>query len=99
KSQSPKRFPKPHTFRTALAIDEQRTQFSESCFVELYYKNSHIPGVPPTLSITLVIDKARTIAIDDNGRGTHTNKIGLGRPYYGQKIGFPHIHIPLPEST
>lgn len=99
KSNAPRRMPKPMRFRTALAIDETQTRFAESCFVELYFKNSHILGVPPTLSMSLVIDSARTIAIDDNGKGQHLNKIGSELPYYLERIGFPHIHIPILESS
>ena len=99
KSRSPKRMPKPMTFRTPLAIDEAQTRFAESCFVELYFKNSHILGVPPTISMSLVIDNARTIAIDDNGKGKHLNKVGAGMPYHMERIGFPHIHIPIIESS
>lgn len=99
KSSSTKRFPAPYSFRTSLALDEAQTKFAEDWFVELYYKKSPVPGVRDTISITLIVNKSRVIAIDDNGHGSHLNKVGVGLPQYQRSIDFPHLHIPIPESS
>lgn len=99
KSQSTRKFPAPYTFRVALALNVEQTKFAEDWFVEFYYKKSPVPGVRDTLSITLVINKARIVAIDDNGSSSHINKVGAGLPYYQKQADHPHIHIPVPEAT
>jgi len=99
KSPSAKRFPAPYSFRTALALNEAQTTFAEDWFVDLYFKKSRVPGVRDTLSITLVVNKSRVIAVDDNGSGSHLNKVGAGLSHYRRAIDFPHLHIPVPESS
>ena len=99
KSSSTKRFPAPYSFRTSLALNDAQTKFAEDWFVELYYKKSSVPAVRDTISITLIVNKSRVIAIDDNGSGSHLNKVGVGLPHYQTAIDFPHLHIPVPESS
>ncbi len=99
KSSSTKRFPAPYSFRTSLAIDDAQTKFAEDWFVELYYKKSSIPGVRDTISITFIVNKARVIAVDDNGFGSHLNKVGVGLPHYQRTVDFPHLHIPVSDSS
>ncbi|WP_447590111.1 hypothetical protein [Aquipseudomonas campi] len=94
-----KNLPAPYSFRTSLALDAGQTRFAEEWFVELYYKKSPVPGVRDTLSITLVVNKARIVAIDDNGPSSHMNKVGAGLPFYQQVVEHPHLHIPIPESS
>ena len=99
KSQSTRKFPAPHSFRTALALDAEQTKFAEDWFVELYYKKSPVPGVRDRLSITFVVNKARVVAIDDNGPSSHMNKVGIGLPFYQRQADHPHIHIPTHDSS
>lgn len=99
KSQSTRKFPAPYSFRTSLALDAEQTRFAEDWFVELYYKKSPVPGVRDTLSIAFVVNRARIVAIDDNGPSSHMNKVGAGLPYYQQQADHPHLHIPVPEAT
>ena len=99
KSPSAKRFPAPYSFRTSLALNEDQTKFAEDLFVELYFKRARVPGVRDTLSLTLVANKSRVVALDDNGTGTHLNKVGAGLEHYQKLIGFPHLHTPVAESS
>lgn len=99
KCSSTKRFPAPYSFRTGLALDGEQTKFAEDWFVELYFKRTKLPGVRDTISITLVVNKTRSVAVDDNGPGSHVNKVGVGLPHYQQEIGFPHLHTPIPEAS
>jgi hypothetical protein len=80
-------------------LDETGSQFAEDWFVDLYFKRARIPGVRDTLSITLVVNRTRTVAVDDNGPGSHVNKVGAGHPYYQKSVGFPHVHVPLPQAS
>jgi len=99
KSSSTKRFPAPYSFRSPLALDDDQSKFAEDWFVELYFKKSLVPHVMDTLSITFVVNKARVVSVDDNGQGSHLNKVGAGLPFYQMAIDFPHLHIPIPESS
>lgn len=99
KCASTKRFPAPYSFRTSLALDPSGAQYAEDWFVELYFKRARIVGARDTISITLVVNKTRTVAVDDNGPGSHVNKVGDGLPYYQQAIGFPHLHLPVPQAS
>lgn len=99
KSQSIRRFPAPYSFRAPLALDVKQTRFAEDWFVDLYIKRSQLPGVRDTLSIAFIVNKARIVAVDDNGPSTHLNKVGPGRPYYQKVADHPHLHIPIPEAS
>jgi hypothetical protein len=61
-------------------------------FVKCYFKPSIIPGCADKISIGLHVNHQRVFAIDENGPGGHLNEVGIGRPYYGQRVGFPHLH-------
>ncbi len=99
KSSSTKRFPAPYSFRTSLALDPKGLQYAEDWFVELYFKRARIVGARDTISITLVVNRTRTVAVDDNGPGNHVNKVGIGLPFYQKPVGFPHLHMPIPEAS
>lgn len=99
KSQSTRRFPAPYSFRSPLALDAEQTRFAEDWFVDFYFKRSQIQGVRDTLSMAFVVNKARIIAVDDNGPSTHLNKVGTGHPYYQKVADHPHLHIPIPEAS
>lgn len=99
KTQSSRKFPAPYSFRTSLALNQEQTKFAEDWFVELYFKQSLFSSVRDTLSITLVVNKARVVAIDDNGPSAHMNKVGAGMPYYQKRVEHPHLHFPVPESS
>lgn len=99
KKPATKKLPSPYSFRTSLALDIEQTKFAEDWFVELYYKKSPVPGVRDTLSITFIVNKARIIAIDDNGPSSHMNKVGVGLPFYQKVADHPHLHIPIPEAS
>lgn len=74
-------------------------EFREGCFVNITFKSSSIPGVPDSVSFTLLFDNARVIGVDDNGPSRHLNSVGKGMPYYMQTVSHPHIHFPVPESS
>ena len=49
--------------------------------------------IPEQYTATLLVGRHRVIGFDTNDK-PHTNKIGLGLPYYGQKIyARTHHHI------
>ncbi|KRV12938.1 hypothetical protein AN458_28405 [Pseudomonas aeruginosa] len=99
KKPATKKLPAPYSFRTSLALDIEQTTFAEDWFVELYYKKSPVPGVRDTLSITLIVNKSRVVAIDDNGPSSHMNKVGVGLPFYQQVVDHPHLHMPIAEAS
>lgn len=99
KKPATKKLPAPYSFRTSLALDLEQTRFAEDWFVELYYKKSRFAGVRDTLSITFIVNKARIVAIDDNGPSSHMNKVGVGLPFYQQVADHPHLHTPVPEAS
>ena len=99
KKPATKKLPAPYSFRTSLALDTEQSRFAESWFIELYYKKSILPGVRDTLSITFIVNKARIVAVDDNGPSSHMNKVGVGLPFYQQVIGHPHLHIPVTDAS
>lgn len=88
----------PQTFkhRSALAVGDR---FEEGLFVQLEYKGGTIGEVPERLYFGLHIGGARALAIDEDGVTGHMNSVGLGRPYYKQRIGHPHIHLPVQEAS
>lgn len=99
KSQSTRRFPAPYSFRSPLALDVEQTRFAEDWFVDFYFKRSQLPGVRDTLSMAFIVNKARIVAVDDNGPSAHLNKVGAGHPYYQKVADHPHLHIPIPEAS
>jgi hypothetical protein len=61
-------------------------------FVKCYFKPSIVPGCADKVSIGLHVNHHRVFAIDENGPGGHLNEVGIGKPYFGRRIGFPHLH-------
>ncbi len=93
-----KHFPQAQSFRIALSFDAGGLVQS-GLFVTGYYKQEVIPGLRDKLSLSLIADNCRLVALDDNGLGMHTNKVGAGMPYFRQDIGFPHLHFPVMDSN
>jgi len=75
-------------FLTALTIDGTQP---EGLFVKGYFKADGIGGVRDKLSLGL-IRGARLVGLDEGGMTTHRNHVGVGRPYYGLRVGVPHLH-------
>ena len=99
KTQSSKKFPAPYSFRAPLSINPDQSSFADDWFVDCSFKKSIIVGVNDSLSISLVVNNARIIGVDDNGPSRHINKVGSGMPYYQKTIGHPHLHRPVEEAS
>jgi hypothetical protein len=91
-----KSFPRAFKFRTALLVD---SVIFEGLFVELYYKQQIIPGIPDSFSAAFIANACRIVAIDHNGARFHLNKVGKGQSHYQQSIGMPHLHFPVPDAA
>ena len=70
----------------------------EGLFLDAYFKDSMVPGVPPKLSLCLVYRAQRVLGLDDNGPSTHYNCVGVGMPYYHQRIDHPHLHFTVADA-
>lgn len=82
--------PRGFTFRERLALPDGSQP--ASLFVECYFKTSSIQGCPDKLSLGLFFNHYRVFAVDENGPSGHVNAVGLGRPYYGKRVGHPQVH-------
>jgi hypothetical protein len=82
--------PKGFTFRERLALPDGSQP--ANLFVECYFKPSSIKGCPDKLSLSLFFNYHRVFAIDENGPSGHVNVVGLGRPYFGKRVGHPQVH-------
>lgn len=96
KGQGGKGFPESHKCRAPLSI---HGVVQEGYFIDLYHKYSTLAGVPDKVSMTLVVNGARILALDENGPSAHVNTVGKGQPFYGLNADHPHLHIPVPESS
>lgn len=61
-------------------------------FVQCYYKPAHIPGCADKVSFSLMYNDRRVFGVDDGQVEGHVNFVGVGRPFYLKRIGFPHVH-------
>lgn len=82
--------PKGHTFRERLSLPDGSQP--ATLFVDAYFKPSGIQGCPDKLSLSLCYLRHRVFAVDENGPSGHVNIVGVGRPYYGQRVGHPQVH-------
>lgn len=96
KGQGGKGFPESHKCRVPLSI---HGVVQEGYFIDLYHKRSSLAAVPDKVSMTLVANGARVLALDENGPSEHINTVGKGHPFYGQSADHPHLHTPVPESS
>jgi hypothetical protein len=96
KAQGGKGFPESHKCRVPLSI---HGLVQEGYFIDLYHKYSGLPAVPDKVSMTLVANGARVLALDENGPSEHINTVGKGRPFYGRNADHPHLHTPVAESS
>lgn len=78
------------TFRERLALPNGAQP--ASLFVECYFKTSGVPGCADKVSLALCFNHRRVFAVDENGPGGHFNSVGVGRAYFAQRVGFPHVH-------
>ena len=90
-----RRFPKPFFFKVTLEIDGEAL---EGLFVEVRYKQTHVPGNRDSLNMSLIIDGVRALGLDENGPSLHTNLVGKGLPYYRHVIDHPHWNFCVPEA-
>jgi len=70
----------------------------EDVLVVLRHKSSSIPGVPNSFNAVLLFHQQRLVSLDENGLRKHTNRVGIGMPFFGQTLTHPHLHIPVPDS-
>lgn len=82
--------PRGFKFRERLALQDGSQP--ASLFVECYYKQSGIQGCPDKLSLGLFFNHHRVLAVDENGPTGHVNSVGIGRPYFGKRVGHPQLH-------
>ncbi|MDV9031342.1 hypothetical protein Q7C30_004375 [Pseudomonas sp. RAC1] len=91
-----KQTPASFKFRAALRVGSVRP---EGLFLQLDYKMSLIEDVPDKFYMTLLVNNSRIFGLDVNGIAGHVNKVGVGRPYFMQRVSHPHIHLPVPEAS
>lgn len=82
--------PHGYTFRQPLALANGLQP--AGLFVAGFFATSTVPGRLERLSLGLHVNHGRVFAIDEDGPGGHFNRVGYGRPYYLQRVGFPHEH-------
>ncbi|WP_146010644.1 hypothetical protein [Xanthomonas arboricola] len=81
--------PKGYKFRAAVSVEGLTP---DTLYVEAYYKESTIEGVPDKLSLSLCYRNHRILGLDENGFTRHRNGVGEGRQHYLQLVGHPHLH-------
>lgn len=91
-----KRFPSAYSSRIPLRIG---AEIKEGLFVSLYYKQSFDAGIPDKISMTLLVDNARVLGLDQNGVSDHINTVGHGLSHFQQQIPHPHLHLPVKEAS
>lgn len=89
-------WPNTYKHRSILRVGDR---LEEGLFVQLEYKEGTIGEVPERLYFGLHVGGARSLAIDEDGVTGHTNTVGLGRPFYKQRVGHPHVHLPVQEAS
>lgn len=82
--------PRGFKFRERLALADGSQP--ASLFIDCYFKPSSIQGCADKLSLSLFFSHYRVLAIDENGPSGHINSVGLGRPYFGKRVGHPQLH-------
>lgn len=87
----------PPSFECRFVLRAQ-SAIIEDLFLMLRHKASSIPGVPDCFNAAMFYRQQRILALDVNGSRRHRNRVGRGKEYFGQSIGHPHIHLPVPES-
>ena len=88
---------KPGKFEYRAALEVDGTQ-PESLLFRAFFAPTRIPGAPDKLSLTLLFSGARILGLDEGDLSGHRNDFGAGRPYFGQKIGCPHLHTISDDS-
>ncbi|WP_165676944.1 hypothetical protein [Metapseudomonas otitidis] len=88
----------PNSFkhRSILRVGDR---MEEGLFVQLEYKAGTIQDLPDRLYFSLFVESSRVFAIDEDGVTGHTNKVGKGLPFYQQRVGHPHMHVPVEEAS
>ncbi|HEJ5564190.1 hypothetical protein ACSET8_02615 [Pseudomonas aeruginosa] len=89
-------WPNTYKHRSILRVGDR---LEEGLFVQLEYKEGTLGDVPERLYFGLHVGGARSLAIDEDGVTGHTNSVGLGRPFYKQRVGHPHVHLPVQEAS
>ena len=82
--------PRGFTFRERLALPDGSQP--ASLFVECYFKPSSVQGCADKLSLSLIVHHHRVFGLDEDGPSNHLNSVGIGRPYFGKRIGHPQVH-------
>lgn len=82
--------PRGYRFRERLSLPDGT--LPASLFVQGYFKPSHVPGNPDKVNLGLHYHHHRVFAVDVNGPSSHLNRVGIGRPYFGQRVGHPQMH-------
>lgn len=54
---------------------------------------------PDMFSAGLFIDNARVLAFDSGKPSRHKNQVGIGEPYYRQRVDHPHWHCPVADAS
>ncbi len=81
--------PKGYKFRAALSVGGHTP---DTLYVDAYYKQSSIEGVPDKLSLSLFYRNERILGLDENGASHHRNDVGVGREYFLKRVDHPHLH-------
>lgn len=81
--------PKGHAFRAALTIGGIQPA---GLFVMGYFKADDVGATRDKLSLSLVHNGSRLVGLDEGGMACHRNHTGIGRPFYGHRVGVPHLH-------
>lgn len=84
-----------YEFRAALEVDGTQP---EGLFLNVFFAPARIPGSLEKLSLTLIYNGTRILGLDAGDLSGHHNRAGVGRPYYGQWVGCPHLHTISDDS-
>lgn len=92
----------PFAHKAIHAVDVIRDgvkQSPEGWQVCAYYHASPNPELAPKFSMSFLVGGVRLIGIDEGPGGHHENRDGEGEQFFGQKVGHPHVHFPVPTAT
>jgi hypothetical protein len=67
--------------------------------VQVSYQRSPRGFHPDNFGASLLIDNARVLAFDSGKPWRHRNKVGVGEPYYQQRVDHPHWHRPVADAS
>jgi len=95
-AKSQRKFPSGYDSRIAVIANNV---FAEGLFVELYFKEATLPGVPDKFNASLMHRSTRICGLDTGAFAGHTNTVGKNREHYQETVGMPHLHTPSEDAV